>query len=208
MNKRLLSIIIGIVAVLSAGASEITSHDNRLYITVGDFSDISQVPVHLYLASPTIDITAVELYIGLPDGSSLSEGTLNTTLCDDTHELVEGETDNGWFVSIASDGLKPFTSGEICSWTCDLSALQDGIYNITATGIFDVGVDTSGVNCYVASDQSESFTISSGIVTGIEEVQKDAGTLVIYNLQGIRLTEPQPGQINIINGRKELRVRN
>lgn len=190
--------------MLCAGAAEITEHDSRLYFTVGDLSDISRVPIHLYLESPDIDITAVEICLGVPVGASLSTGTLNTILCDATHELVEGDTAESRFVSIASEDLKSFSSGEepLCSWTCDLSSLPDGSYSITGTGVFAVGTDSEGVNSYVAADQSETLTVNEGEVTGIEEVRCDTGTLTIYNLQGMRLAAPEKGQINIINGKK------
>ena len=68
--------------------------------------------------------------------------------------------------------------------------------------MFAVGVEGDVVTSYTAQDQSEVFTKNGDMMTGIEEVKSDKGVLEIYNLQGIRLKEPQKGEINIINGKK------
>ncbi len=204
MKKVLLNFLLVLVAILPLQAVETDSHDNRLYITIGESSDLSQVPITLYLENPTIAITAVEMYLTLPEGTVISTGTLDATRCTATHELTEGETSGGHFVSIVTPDLEPITGtdGAVCSWTCDLSGIADGDHTISALGMFAVGVEGDVVTSYTAQDQSEVFTKNGDMMTGIEEVKADEGKLVIYNLQGVRLKEPQKGQINIINGKK------
>lgn len=204
MKKLLTSLLIAGLTVVSAQAEDTATHDNRLYFTIGESSDLTRVPVTLHLENPTIAITAVEVYLSVPEGAVISTGTLDTTRCTATHELTEGETSGGHFVSIVTPDLEPITGtdGAVCSWTCDLSSLANGNYTISATGMFAVGVTTGEVVSYTTQDQSEAFTKLDGTLTGIEAVKADEGKLVIYNLQGVRLKEPQKGQINIINGKK------
>ncbi len=204
MKKVLLNFLLVLSMVMPLQAVETDSHDNRLYITVGESSDLTQVPLTLHLENPTIAITAVEVYFSVPEGAVISTGTLDATRCTAAHELTEGETSGGHFVSIVTPDLEPITgtSGAICSWTCDLSSLADGDHTITASGMFAVGVEGDEVTSYTAQDQSEAFTKTGDTMTGIDEVKSDKGVLEIYNLQGIRLKAPQKGEINIINGKK------
>ncbi|MEE0975412.1 MAG: hypothetical protein UH853_06845, partial [Muribaculaceae bacterium] len=58
------------------------------------------------------------------------------------------------------------------------------------------------VTCYTTDGQEEQFTKNEGLITEIDKIESNTGSLVIYNLQGFRLKEPQNGQINIINGKK------
>jgi hypothetical protein len=48
------------------------------------------------------------------------------------------------------------------------------------------------------------MTKRDGTMTGVDAINVDEseGRLEIYDLQGVRLKEPQKGQINIINGKK------
>lgn len=107
---------------------------------------------------------------------------------------------------MASEEVDAFvgTDGAVCTLICDFSALQDGDYSITASGMFAVGVNNEEVTSYTTSDQDEQITKRDDVVTGIETVDLETsnGCLEIYNLQGVRLKEPQKGQINIINGKK------
>lgn len=204
MKKVLLKILFVLIASMSVQAVDTATHDNRLYFTIGESSDLSRVPITLHLENPTIAITAVEMYLILPEGVTIDSGTLDNSRCVATHELVEGETQNGLFVSIVAPDLNSFslTNGAICSWTCDMSSLADGNYSISATGMFAVRIASGEVVSYTTQDQNEVFTKKDGILTGIDAVKADEGKLVIYNLQGVRLKEPQKGQINIINGKK------
>lgn len=204
MKKVLLNFLLVLSAIMPAQAEDTTAHDNRLYFTLGESSDLSRVPITLHLENPTIAITAIEIYLSIPSGATISTGTLDTSRCTTSHELTEGETAGGHFVSIATPDLKPITgtSGAVCTWTCDLSSLADGDHTITATGMFAVGVATGEAVSYTAEDQNHVFSKNGDTMTGIEAVRADEGKLVIYNLQGVRLKEPQKGQINIINGKK------
>lgn len=192
------------MTAVSVQAEDAATHDNRMYFTISESSDLSQVPITLHLNNPTIAITAVEAYLSVPEGVTVSSGTPDASRCTASHELTEGETSGGHFVSIASPDLEPITGtdGSVCSWTCDLSSLGDGNYTISVTGMFAVGVTTGNVVSHTTQDQSEEFNITRGTLTGVEEIKADEGKLVIYNLQGVRLNEPQKGQINIINGKK------
>lgn len=208
MKKLIVSATAALMTILSVGATDVAEHNNRLYITVGEVSDLSQVPIELYLEHPNADITAMEVYLAIPEGAVLSKGNINSGICDATHELVEGTTEKGWFVSITSPELKIFANGDapLCSWTCDMSALEEGEYNIAAVDKFAVSADENGVYCYKADDQAESIIINNGTITGIDNIANDktTGKLIIYNLKGERQSAPLPGQINIINGRKIL----
>jgi hypothetical protein len=68
--------------------------------------------------------------------------------------------------------------------------------------MFAVGVDNESVTCYTTSDQDETMTKRDGTMTGVDAINESEGRLEIYDLQGVRLKEPQKGQINIINGKK------
>ena len=205
MNKLITSFCCAMMAILPLQAQETAAHDNRMYITVGECSDISQVPISLHLENPSIAITAVEMYLTLPEGAVVSSSSLESRSVD-THIITDGDTPRGYFVSVASETVAGFvgTSGSVCTLMCDLSALDDGEYTIGATGMFAVGVTDNVITCYTTDDQDETVTKSDDKVTGIENITPDnrQGTLEIYNLQGIRLVAPQPGQINIINGKK------
>lgn len=197
--------MLGCSVAVPLSAQEVTNHNNRLYFTVGAVDDLTRVPISFYLENPAVGITAVETYLNVPEGVTVSEITMSDARCTQTHELVEGNTENGHFISIASEKLDQIigTDGEILTMVCNLSALPDGEYSIAATGMFAVSVDVNGVLTYTAPDQTESFIKNGNEVTGIAEIESSAsGVLQIYNMQGIRLPEPQKGQINIINGKK------
>jgi hypothetical protein len=68
--------------------------------------------------------------------------------------------------------------------------------------VFAIGVADDIVTCYTTDGQEEQFTKSENTMTAIDKIAPNAGSLEIYNLHGIRLKEPQNGQINIINGKK------
>ena len=203
MKKVLLPILLTLAALMPAQAQDAASHDNRLYISMGESENIARVPVTLRLENPSIGITAVEMYLVLTEGVTVVSSELGSR-CSTTHDITSGATSSGYFVSVASDEVTDFagTSGEICTLVCDFSALSDGSYEIKATGMFAVGVADGAVTSYTTDDQSELYTKTGDELTGLEEVSRDAGALRIYNLQGMRLAEPQKGQVNIINGKK------
>ena len=190
--KRTLQIILSLLVALPMLAQ---TNDNRLYLTVGEITD-NQVELSLHLENPSIALTAVELYVTLPDGAALGTGSLTARAAQ--HTLTEGNTENGHFISIASSSLATFTGndGALCTWVCDLSQLAAGEYSILTTGLFAVGVgEDNTITAYTAEDQT---------TTGIAAPTSDTGKLVIYNMQGQRLSTPQKGQVNIINGKKVL----
>ena len=203
MKKGLILLLLALVAVSPLQAQESTSHDNRLYVTIGESEDISRVPVTLHLENPSIGITAVEMYLTLPEGAVITSSELGARSTG-THAITDGDTPRGYFVSVASEGVKNFAeiSGEICTLMCDFSTLADGDYELKASGMFAVGVENDVITSYITADQTEVYTKNGDKLTGLDEVKAETGVLEIYNLQGIRLAEPQPGQINIINGKK------
>lgn len=205
--KRPLFLIFLLLAVFSLNAQESSSVTNRYYFKVGSVTNLSSVPLELYLDNSDGSITATEVYLRLPLGlSSFGDAVLDTTSCSSDHELITGLVDDSLFVSISSPSLSSFSVSEspLCTVFCDLSSLSDGVYNIDATGKFAVGVSDTTVTCYTSSAQSEEITISNGVLTGISEVSSDSstGVLEIYTLGGVRLSSPQKGAINIINGKK------
>ena len=205
MNKFLSLLLLASAIVAPIRADEISNHNNRLYFTVDNGVDIANVPISLNLENPTTSITAVEMYLSLPDGVSVKSTQLSDRV-ESTHEIVHGDTSEGYFVSVASDEIDAFvgTDGAVCTLICDFSGLQDGDYIISTSGVFAVGVSGETVTSYTAIDQDEQFTKQDDVLTGINAIGTDAsdGRLEIYNIQGIRLKEPQKGQINIINGKK------
>ena len=186
-------------------ADENSTHDNRLYFTIDNSTNLTRVPISLHLENPTVSITAVEMYFTLPAGVNIVSNQLGERV-ESTHQITEGDTSRGYFVSVASEEVDAFvgTDGVVCTLICDFSALQDGDYSISASGMFAVGVDNESVTCYTATDQDETMTKRDGTMTGVDAINVDEseGRLEIYNLQGVRLKEPQKGQINIINGKK------
>ena len=193
--KRTLQIILSLLVALPMLAQ---THDNRLYLTVGEITD-NQVELSLHLANPTIALTAVELYVTLPDGATLSAGSPTARAAQ--HTLTEGTTDKGHFVSLASAELATFTGtdGVLCTWSVALSSLAAGDYDITASGLFAVGVGTdNAITAYTAEDQT------LGTTTGITAPTSDTGKLVIYDLGGRRVNGVTEKGVYIINGKKTL----
>ena len=205
MKKILLSLLTLFSGLLSLQAAETDSHNNRLYFTVAETADITHVPIILHVENPSINITAVELYFTFPSGVVVASRQLNERALD-SHELTDGNTDNGYFVSIASEQNEAFAnnSGSVCTFYCDFSSLADGDYAITASGVFAVGINNHKVTCYTVEDQTSHYTKHNGSLSGIDSIITDEsnGLIQIYNTQGIKLREPQKGQINIINGKK------
>lgn len=205
MKKILLSLLTLFSGLLSLQAAETDSHNNRLYFTVAETADITHVPIILHVENPSINITAVELYFTFPGGVVVASRQLNERALD-SHKLTDGNTDNGYFVSIASEQNEAFAnnSGSVCTFYCDFSALSDGDYAITASGVFAVGIDDNEVTSYIVKDQTSHYTKHNGSLSGIDSIITDEsnGLIQIYNTQGIKLREPQKGQINIINGKK------
>lgn len=205
MKKILLSLLTLFSGLLSLQAAETDSHNNRLYFTVAETADITHVPIILHVENPSINIAAVELYFTFPGGVVVASRQLNERALD-SHELTDGNTDNGYFVSIASEQNEAFAnnSGSVCTFYCDFSSLADGDYAITASGVFAVGIDDNEVTSYTVKDQTLHYTKHNGSLSGIDSIITDEsnGLIQIYNTQGIKLREPQKGQINIINGKK------
>ena len=204
MKKLLISLFACIVAMpLLAVESE--SHDNRLYFDIGECDDLSLVPITLYLENPSINITAIEMYLSLPEEARIF--TVESTSRSKTnHEIIIGSTLNGLFVSLASENMEQFegVDGAVCTIYCDFGGLANGSYTISSSGAFAVGVADKVVTCYTTANQEEQFNKNDNGVSGIESITPNAsnGSLEIYNIQGIRLDEHQKGQINIINGKK------
>ena len=174
------------------------THDNRLYLTVGEITD-NKVELSLHLENPSIALTAVELYVTLPDGATLSAGSPTARAAQ--HTLTEGNTENGHFISIASSALATFAGndGALCTWVCDLSQVSEGEHDILTTGLFAVGVgEGNAITAYTAEDQT------LGTTTGITAPTSDTGKLVIYDLGGRRVNGVTEKGVYIINGKKTL----
>ena len=205
MKKFLSLLLFAGVATMPMLANTTDDHDNRLYFTIDSSTDLSRVPISFQLENPTISITAVEMYLTLPAGVEIVSSQLAARV-ESTHKITDGDTSHGYFVSVASEEVDAFvgTDGTVCTLICDFSKLQDGDYSISASGMFAVGVDNESVTCYTATDQDETMTKRDGTMTGVDAINVDEseGRLEIYDLQGVRLKEPQKGQINIINGKK------
>ena len=205
MKKILTMLLFASIVAMPLKAVEVGSHDNRLFFAVDECEDITRVPISLHLENPSIDITAIEMYLTLPEGVNVTS-IESTTRSATNHEITTGDTPNGYFISIASENIEKFdnTEGAVCTLFCDFSPLADGDYTISSSGAFAVGVADEVVTCYTTANQEEQFTKSNNVVSGIESIVPNTsnGSLEIYNIQGIRLNEPQKGQINIINGKK------
>lgn len=206
MNK-LTNLIIALLLALPLSAQDAT-HNNRLYFTIGETGDLTKVPLMLHLDNPSIDITAAEAYITLPEKALLGNGVLYGRALN--HELVEGDVEGVRFVSIASPTLSVIENGDelICTWLCDFSQLANGEHAITATGMFAVGVDDAGVTSYTVAEQSLTIAIE-GNATGVEKVESrnEKGEMgdekkEIYDLGGRRVKEIAAKGIYIVNGKK------
>ena len=206
MKKFLSSLLLfTLIAWAPIKAVESDTHDNRLYFAVGECDDITRVPISLHLENPSIDITAIEMYLSLPEGVNIAS-IEPTTRCATNHEITTGDTPNGYFISIASENIEKIENveGAVCILYCDFSVLDDGDYLISSSGVFAVGVTDKVVTCYTTANQEEQYAKNSGPVSGIETITPNTlnDNHKIFNLQGISLKEPQKGQINIINGKK------
>ena len=202
MKRALQTLFLALVALPMLAQTE--EHDNCLYLTVGEVTENNQVELSLHLENPAIALTAVELYVILPDGATLSAGSLTARAAQ--HTLTEGNTENGHFISIASSSLATFAGidGALCTWVCDLSQVTEGEHDLLTTGLFAVGVDAdNAITAYTTEEQKLPITIT-GTNTSIAAPSSSCCTLTIYNMQGQRLSAPQKGQVNIINGKKIL----
>ena len=198
--KRLL-FLFALLLSAQLSAQEAT-HNNRLYFTIGETKDLTKVPLMLYLDNSTIDITAVEAYIAMPENTLLGDGVLYGRA--ENHELVEGDVEGVRFVSIASPSLSVIENGNeiICTWLCDFSQLSDGEHTITATGMFAVGVNDAGVTSYTVAEQSLTIEIESN-TTAIEDMKEQrAESKDIYDLGGRSVKEITAKGIYIVNGKK------
>ena len=204
--KRLL-FLFALLLSAQLSAQEAT-HNNRLYFTIGETKDLTKVPLMLYLDNSTIDITAVEAYIAMPENTLLGDGVLCGRA--KNHELMEGDVEGVRFVSIASPSLSVIENGNeiICTWLCDFSQLSDGEHTITATGMFAVGVNDAGVTSYTVAEQSLTIEIEEN-TTGVEKVESrnEKGEMgdekkEIYDLGGRSVKEITAKGIYIVNGKK------
>ena len=207
MKLKQMFLILALLLALPLSAQDAT-HNNRLYFTIGETSDLTKVPLMLHLDNPTIDITAAEAYIALPENAILGNGVLYGRA--ENHELVEGDVEGARFVSIASPSLSVIENGDelICTWLCDFSQLANGEHTVTATGMFAVGVDDAGVTSYTVAEQSLTIAIE-GNATGVEKVESrnEKGEMgdekkEIYDLGGRRVKEITAKGIYIVNGKK------
>ena len=204
--KRLL-FLFALLLSAQLSAQEAT-HNNRLYFTIGETGDLTKVPLMLHLDNPSINITAAEAYIALPENALLGNGVLYGRA--QNHVLVEGDVEGIRFVSIASPTLSVIENGDelICTWLCDFSQLSDGEHTITATGMFAVGVNDAGVTSYTVAEQSLTIEIESN-TTGVEKVESrnEKGEMrdekkEIYDLGGRSVKEITAKGIYIVNGKK------
>ena len=201
MKLRKLFYLLTFLSVLPLSAQDAT-HNNRLYFTIGETGDLTKVSLMLHLDNPTIDITAAEVYIAVPENAILGNGVLYGRA--ENHVLVEGDVEGARFVSIASPSLSVIEIGDelICTWLCDFSQLSNGEYTITATGMFAVGVNDAGVTSYTVAEQSLTIAIE-GNTTAIDEMKEQrAESKEIYDLGGRRVKEIAAKGIYIVNGKK------
>ena len=201
MKLKQMFLMLAFLLALPLLAQDAT-HNNRLYITIGETGNLTKVPLMLHLDNPTIDITATEAYIALPEKALLGDGVLYGRA--ENHELVEGDVEGVRFVSIASPSLSVIENGNeiICTWLCDFSQLSDGEHTITATGMFAVGVNDAGVTSYTVAEQSLTIEIESN-TTAIEDMKEQrAESKEIYDLGGRSVKEITAKGIYIVNGKK------
>ena len=201
MKLKQMFLMLAFLLALPLSAQDAT-HNNRLYITIGETGNLTKVPLMLHLDNPTIDITATEAYIALPEKALLGDGVLYGRA--ENHELVEGDVEGVRFVSIASPSLSVIENGDelICTWLCDFSQLADGEHTITATGMFAVGVNDAGVTSYTVAEQSLTIEIESN-TTAIEDMKEQrAESKDIYDLGGRSVKEITAKGIYIVNGKK------
>ena len=201
MKLKQMFLMLAFLLALPLVAQDAT-HNNRLYFTIGETGDLTKVPLMLHLDNPSIDITAAEAYIALPEKVLLGNGVLYGRA--ENHELVEGDVEGIRFVSIASPTLSVIENGDelICTWLCDFSQLSDGEHTITATGMFAVGVNDAGVTSYTVAEQSLTIEIESN-TTAIEDMKEQrAESKDIYDLGGRCVKEITAKGIYIVNGKK------
>ena len=201
MKLKQMFLMLAFLLALPLLAQDAT-HNNRLYITIGETGNLTKVPLMLHLDNPTIDITAAEAYIAMPENAILGDGVLYGRA--ENHELVEGDVEGVRFVSIASPSLSVIENGNeiICTWLCDFSQLSDGEHTITATGMFAVGVNDAGVTSYTVAEQSLTIEIESN-TTAIEDMKEQrAESKDIYDLGGRSVKEITAKGIYIVNGKK------
>ena len=207
MKLKQMFLMLAFLLALPLSAQDAT-HNNRLYITIGETGNLTKVPLMLHLDNPTIDITAAEAYIAMPENAILGDGVLYGRA--ENHELVEGDVEGVRFVSIASPSLSVIENGNeiICTWLCDFSQLSGGEHTITATGMFAVGVNDAGVTSYTVAEQSLTIEIESN-TTGVEKVESrnEKGEMgeekkEIYDFGGRCVKEITAKGIYIVNGKK------
>ena len=198
--RNIITIILSILATLPLRAQK-EEHNNRLYITISDITEDRKATLILKLENPSTALTAVELYLTLPEGSTISPGNLSTRAI--SHELMEGPVKGMHFISITSPTLTPFTDsdGDLCTWLCDFSQAPNGEYTLLANDLFSVGVNDDSTIAYTTTNQTIPIVIDETKTT-ISNPTEYSGALIIHNIHGHQLNTLKKGEINIINGKK------
>lgn len=198
--RNIITIILSILATLPLRAQK-EEHNNRLYITISDITENRKMTLTLRLENPSIALTAVELYLTLPEGSDISPGTLSARAT--SHKLKEGYVEGMHFISITSPALTPFTDtdGDLCTWLCDFSQVPDGEHTLFASDLFSVGINDESIIAYTTINQTISIVIDDTKTT-ISNPAEYSRAPIIHNIHGYRINAPQKGEINIINGKK------
>lgn len=198
--RRLTTIILSTLAILSLWAQTEEQY-NRLYITISEITENREATLTLKLENPFITLTAVELYLTLPEGSTISPGTLSARAI--SHELKEGPVEGRHFISIVSPSLTNFTEfdGDLCTWQCDFSQVPNGEHTLLVSDIFSVGVNDESITPYTTIKQIIPVIINDTKTTLFNPIEHSK-EFIIHNIHGHQLNTLQKGEINIINGKK------
>lgn len=230
---------LALVAVASLAAISVSAQDRTdngktaneyggttvLSAVVGTTSDITNVPLTIYLSNPDTAICGIEAYI-----SGVSPKSFVYDEDEEQYVVTRGERlrnshnvitfdhtarygDNDFYVSITGAGNRSFkgTEGALVTLYFDATGLADGQQSIELVDAFAISNDSpSHTTSWFFSDAQKAqglnkavFTKSGDKVTGIATATAEevANAKSIYTLNGTKVTAPQKGQIYIIDGK-------
>ncbi len=200
----------------------------KISAVVGSTSDLTKVPLHIYLSNPDTAMCAFETYIkGVSPSLYLYDADEEDFVYERGDRLKRKHNvilmkhtarygDDAFYVSITGEGNPTFSNGEgeLVTLYFDASSLADGQTTIQLVDAFGVTNDKVATGSHTTSwffstdqiaagENNVIFTKADGKVTGIATATTEdvAKAKSIYTINGTKVTAPQKGQIYVIDGK-------
>ena len=148
-------------------------------LNIEQYISITILPTATYTVSPE------------PNKEYDSVETVTITFDGEIEENSSWEGASG----VTVNGNRGAVSFEGAVLTINLNATESGEYNIVVPAAFFL-IDEESLNPEI------ELTFTVGTTDSVSTLVNEKGELNIYNLQGVRVANPQKGQIYILNGKK------